>query len=138
VFQVSYPFMFGVTTKFSRHGDLEPGICAPLVCVWLVCLPKYAMPSVHYVRHHTRVIQTSLAAILLVYIINVASVWKVCYPLSAVQYFGTNIKWRWYHSPLTHKLVYHVLITQKIIQERDSSGITVSEGSEKILAWFKS
>ena len=69
MFQVSYPFMFGVTTKFNRHGDFAPRICAPLVCVWPACLPKYAMPSVHYVRHHTRVIQTSLVASLLVYII---------------------------------------------------------------------
>ena len=104
MFQVSYPFMFGATTKFIRHGDFAPGICAPLVCVWPVCLPKYVMPSVHYIRHHTRVIQTSLAAIFLVYIINVASVWKVCYLLSAVQHFGTNIKWRWYRSPLTHSV----------------------------------
>ena len=96
------------------------------------------MPIVHYLRHHTRAIQSSLAADLLVYLINLASVRKVCYRLSAVQYFGTNITWRWYRSQLEHKLVYHVLITQKIINERDSNGIMVNQGFEKIRAWFKS
>ena len=133
------PFMFGFTVQNPvAMATLRPGFVHPWLCVWPICLPKYVMTSVHYVRHHTRDIQTSLAAILLVYIINFASVWKVCYLLSAIQYFGTNIKWRWYRSQLTRKLVYHVLTMQKIIQERDSNGITVNQGFEKIRAWFKS
>jgi hypothetical protein len=132
------PFMFGVTVQNSvAMAALHPGFAHPWLCVWPICLPKYVMPSVHYVCHHTRAIQTSLAVILLVYIINVASVWKVCCLLSALQYFGTNIKWRWYRSQLKRKLVYYVLITQKVIQERDSNGITVNQGLEKTHAWFK-
>jgi hypothetical protein len=52
-----------------------------------------------------------------------------------VQYFGNIIKWRWYRSQLTRKRVF---IAQKIVQERDSNGITVNQGFEKIRAWFKS
>jgi len=96
---------------------LRLGFVHPWLCVWPVRLPKCVMPSVHYVRHHTRAIQTSLAAILLVYIINVASVWKVCYLLSAVQRFGANIKWRWYRSQLKRNLVYHILITQQLYKK---------------------
>jgi len=108
--------------KIQSPSALRQGFVHPWLCVWPIRLPKYVMPSVHYVRHHTRAIQTSLAAILSVYIINVASVWEVCYLLSAVQYFGTNIKWLWYHSQLARKLVYHVRITQKMVQVRDSNG----------------
>jgi hypothetical protein len=83
------PLMFGATVPNSvAMAALRPGFVHPWLCVWPICLPKYVVPSVHYLRHQKRTIQTSLATILSVYIINVASVSKVCYLLSAYIFRG--------------------------------------------------
>jgi hypothetical protein len=109
------PFIFGVTVQNSVAICFAPGICAPLVMRMAYPLTKIhnAKRSLRTSSHtgHTDLISRNLVGL---YIINIASVWKVCYLLSALQYFGTNIKWLWYHSQLTRKLVHQVLITQEM------------------------
>lgn len=124
--------MLGATIRNSfSMVVLRPGFVRRWLCVYVV------QAFITYCRQ-TQTIQTSYSRNLVGLHNNVAYLSRICYLLSAVQYFGSDNVVAISLQADTLAGIPRSFFTQNIIKVQDSNGVPANQGLEKIRASFKS